>query len=368
MLNRYRRSLIVILLFGLALVLTPVAQAQFNGYNPAAAAPFAQTQAVAGVAAVPTGFGYAPYGSTFVQSPIGGWMSGQADIVNAGGQYRVNVQQANLMQEQLNQQRITTRRKQFDEAAYERAMTPPPSEIREQQRIEQLRFYRDSPAPNDIWSGISLNAMLEDIQKIQRETNLNGPVVPLDQDLLKRINLAGASRSNQDSTVGVLRDGNLEWPLNLRRGQYQKDREEIQGLVTKLIRQAQVNEVDPDTLDAANKATERMRDALTLTISQIGPSEYIKSSEYLRQLRTSLQLFSEPNAASHFNGMFAAKGQTVGELVANMTRGGMTFAKAAPGDEAAYNFLQQALASYNIGLERLANRSLTAMAPPAPHP
>jgi hypothetical protein len=293
-------------------------------------------------------------------------MSGQADIISSGGQFRVNQQQANLLQEQLNQQRIDTKRKAFDEAQYERSMTPPPSAVREENRVQQLLYYRDNPAPNDIWSGISLNAMLEDIQKIERDTNLRGPTVPLDPNLLKSINLAGASRFNSDSTAGVLRDGNLEWPLNLKRTEYKKGREEIQGLVTKLIRQAQVNDINPDDLDAANKATDTMRDALTLTISKIGPPEYLKSSEYLRQLKNSLKLFTEPNASSHFNGVFAAKGQTVGELVWNMTRGGMTFAKAAPGDEQAYTVLQQALAAYDIGLDRLANRTMTAAPSPAP--
>jgi small-conductance mechanosensitive channel len=365
MMTRHRRCLFPLLFSGVVLALTSTAQAQFNGYNPAAAAPYAQTQAAAAVAAAPAGFGYAPYAGTYVQSPIGGYMSGQADIINAGGQYRVSTQQANLLQEQLNQKRIDTKRKQFDEAAYERSMTPPPSVLREEKRVEQLRYYRDNPAPNDVWSGISLNAMLEDIQKVERETNLRGPVVPIDQKLLQSINLAGASRSDSDGTAGVLRDGNLQWPLNLKRAKYKKDREELQGLVTKLIRQAQVNDIDPDTLDAANKTTDTMRDALTTTISEIGPSEYIKSSEYLRQVKSSLKLFSEPNAASHFNGVFAAKGQTVGELIWNMTRGGMTFAKAAPGDEQSYNVLQQALAAYDLGLERMATRSLATLPPPS---
>ncbi len=365
MISRHRRSLFASLFLVLVLTLTSTAQAQFNGYQPATAAPYAQTQAAAGVAVAPPAFGYAPYGP-YVQSAVGGYMSGQADIISSGGQYRVQTQQANLLQEQLNQQRIDTKRKAFDEAQYEKYMTPPPSVLREEKRVEQLRYYRDSPQQNDVWSGISLNAILEDIQKIERDTNLRGPVVPLDPKLLQSINLAGASRSDSDGTAGVLRDGTLQWPLNLKRANYKKERDELNALTTKLIRQAQVNDIDHDTLDAANKATDTMRDALTYTISEIGPAEYIKSSEYLRQLKSSLKLFAEPNAASHFNGVFAAKGQTVGELIWNMTKGGMTFAKAAPGDEASYNVLQQALAAYDIGLERLANRSLVASPPPAP--
>jgi hypothetical protein len=307
---------------------------------------------------------YAGYPHDFViQSPIGGYLSGQADIINSGGQYLRSTQEANLMQEQLKQNRIDTRRRAFDQAVYEKAMTPTPSERREEKRIEEVRYARDFPAASDIDSGRALNLILQDIQKIERETGLRGPLVPLDEEMLKQINVSGGKTAGDGIAAGVLRDGTAHWPLTLTRAKFKNERELIDMLVPKLVRQARERDLHPDDLDAARNAAGKIRDELTSLLSEIGPAEYLKSSDYLRQLQSSLKLFAEPNAADFFNGIMTAKGQSVGELADHMGRNGLTFVRATPGDERAYAVIQQSLAAYDIQLRERARHSMVA-APP----
>jgi hypothetical protein len=316
-------------------------------------------------AAPPTLFlqGNRPY-APIIRSPVGEYLSAQADIITSGGQYRMNTQEANLMQEQLKQNRIDTRRKALEQDIYEKSMTPTPAALREEKRLEQVRYYRDTPALNDIYSGIALNCILQDIQKIERETGLRGPSVTIDEEVLKQINVSGGKAADDGAVAGVLRDGTVHWPLSLQGAKFKKAREQIDSLVPKLIRQALSGAVDRDDLAEARKAATTIRDELTYIISDIGVSEYVSSSEYLRQLESSLKIFAGPNPANFFNGVMTAKGKTIGELVDSMGRNGLTFVRAAPGDERAYTVIQRSLATYDIQLQDLARRSMVAAPPP----
>jgi hypothetical protein len=160
--------------------------------------------------------------------------------------------------------------------------------------------------------------------------------------------------------VGVLRNGTLHWPLSLRMAKFKKEREQIDSLIPKLIRQARAGDVDADDLNTVTKAATIIRDQLTYIIPEIGSGEYLKSCDYLRQLQSSFKLFAHPGAAKFFDGTITAKGKTVGELVDNMSRKGLTFSRAAPGDERAYAVIQQSLATYDIQTERLVKPSLIA--------
>src|SRR5262249_39500325 len=64
------------------------------------------------------GYGYYPY-----IDPYGGALNGVANLTTANAQYQLTVQQARRVSEQVNQDRIDTRRKLFDELRYEQMNT-----------------------------------------------------------------------------------------------------------------------------------------------------------------------------------------------------------------------------------------------------
>jgi hypothetical protein len=57
-----------------------------------------------------------------------------------------------------------------------------------------------------------------------------------------------------------------------------------------------------------------------------------------------------PKAMNYFNGKWAPRGKNVAELAAWMTKEGLIFAPAAPGDEPTYNALYLALSTYEADL------------------
>src|SRR5438270_7028523 len=122
----------------------------------------------------------------------------------------VSQQKAYLMREQLHQNRIVTRRKNVQAYLYERAVLPTLEDERERSRLENLRRSRNDPPPTEIWSGKALNDLLVGIQKMQAQ-KVQGPDVPLEEDILKHINVAGGQTS---ASLGLFRDGGkIQWPM-----------------------------------------------------------------------------------------------------------------------------------------------------------
>src|SRR5262249_15522461 len=90
-------------------------------------------------------------------------------------------------------------------------------------------------------------------------------------------------------------------------------------------------------------------DKLSDSADDLDAGQYIAAKRYLNQLKASIDALSSPKAKNYF-GNWTAKGKTVAELVANMKKEGLTFAPAAPGEEAAYNALYLALRNFDSSL------------------
>jgi hypothetical protein len=72
---------------------------------------------------------------------------------------------------------------------------------------------------------------------------------------------------------------------------------------------------------------------------------YTEARDFLQRLDDGIVALGRPDAANYFNGTYDLKAQTVLGLVKQMTDRGLRFAPAAPGDEAAYAALREALAA-----------------------
>src|SRR5262245_39784822 len=116
------RFLSAAVLSGLVLAgLAPAGHAQFNSAPASPYQPPARTEAAARVSSQPSGFTAAPVVSVPTPSwgwpewrgPAGGYLSGGADVINAQGNYRVQMQQSFLTREQVQSAKIDNQRKRF---------------------------------------------------------------------------------------------------------------------------------------------------------------------------------------------------------------------------------------------------------------
>jgi hypothetical protein len=285
--------------------------------------------------------GYGGYG--YYETPIGGYLRGTADIMSAQGRWYKDVQQALQMKEKYKQDQLATRRQKFDEYLYERDKAPTPEDERQRAMQQLITRSLNNPPLSEILSGQAPNYVLTDIRK--NESKKGGPAIPLDEDLLRHVNLTPGA-----GNPGLLKnDGRIAWPPALQTDDYRSERELLNSLAPETIRQAVNGRVDPGALKDMNTALAKLRDKLTANIRDITPNNYIEASRFLGYFVDALKILARPDAGDFFSSRFASKGMTVEDLVKYMSDKGLAFAAAVTGDESAYQALHRALVAYDLG-------------------
>jgi hypothetical protein len=356
----------LVLAAALLLGLPAGARAQFRyGYAPAAGYAYARTQAAVNTAfAAGAGFGYSPWGWGYgypatwgYGNSVGGFLDGSADVMAAAGQYEVSHQQANLTREQVKSAHIDNRRKMFDELRYERENTPPLSAELEAFRREQLAQTRGGAQLSEIWSAAALNVLLDDIRLIQRQTGLEGAVVPLDPDAVKHISLTTGSNTGSSSMLN--NGGKLKWPPELDDERFNATRKNID----RLFQQATQEAAGPDglsgrTMRELSVALDGLQQEIGAAVDAMTPSDNVRAQSYAAQLEKTAKMLRDPGVANQLNGKWAPRGNTVGELVANMDRDGLKFGPAAPDGKPYYSSLYQSLVRYDSSLQAMVSATL----------
>jgi hypothetical protein len=275
--------------------------------------------------------------------PVGGYLSGAADVINSQGQFMTSQQQAYLQREHVKQASVDTRRKTFDENLYERGKAPTLEDERERARIENLRRSRNDPPITEIWSGKALNDLLQNIQQ-QFVRKIEGPKVPVEPSILSHINVSG---SQTGGSLGLLRqDGRLDWPFTLRTAQFKSERENLDQLTYKAYKQAGSGSVDVDTIQGMMSGVDSLTAQLKRNVADISAGDYIKAKRFLNELNDTITILQDPNVSKYVNQTWSARGNTVGALTQEMTRQGLRFARATTGDQAAYVALHSAMVEY----------------------
>ncbi len=292
-----------------------------------------------------------PYTSWWYEDPYGAYLRGGAEVIGAQGRFMVNQQQAFSLREQVLQERVSTRRRIFDEWLYERERTPTPEEERERFMREQLRHSRNNPPATEIWSGKALNDLLADLKKQMSKgdtASLRTFDLSLEEDALKQINVSRGA-----GNIGILKNGGkLSYPLALSGSDFKEDREQLSSLVEDAVSQAKTNSrVDPGTIRDLNAAVEKIRKKLLKTGSDLPPSQYIEAKTFLNNLDEASTILKLRDVASYINGDYNIAAKSVPDLVKFMKDKGLQFAPAVPGGEGAYLALHQALVSYDLALQ-----------------
>src|SRR5262249_43942280 len=160
------------------------------------------------------------------EPPDAGAMRGAAALTTATGRYWKDVTQASLTREKVRQAAIDTRRRLLDEARYERMMMPTAQTLLDRERAADLARSRKGAPSVDVWSGKALNDLLGSMVKARLGA---GPSIPLDDDMLKGINLTDAGTTGN---LGLLKeakdDGKLPWPRSLTSPRFDKLRARVE--------------------------------------------------------------------------------------------------------------------------------------------
>src|SRR4051794_1334279 len=174
---------------------------------------------------------YPGYSSYY--DPYGGYFRGVGDLISSYGQYYNSVNQARLINQQVEQEKIRTRRMLLEQRRYEQSLLPTAEEVRAKQREIELRRALNDPPLSEIVSGDALNILLKNIQSIHGKGS-NGPTVPLEDDQLKHIQVVGPYGGN----IAVFKDdGKLKWPFILRDTPFDEPRKQLEELAAEALKQ-----------------------------------------------------------------------------------------------------------------------------------
>jgi hypothetical protein len=290
------------------------------------------------------------YGGGYYPGAVGGAISGVSDVISAQGQFLVQNEQSWIMHEQYKQEKINTRRMNFDERMYEQANTPSVEDLREKARVESLRRSLNNPPTNEIMSGDALNTILEAVQKDVIPVSLR-PIVPLEAESLSHINTKSGSTSG---SIGLLRDGGkLTWPLPLKTRDFAANRAKIEQLAVKALSEARQGSVDADTLQEMTSTANNLRDDLKQKVDDYSMGDYMAAKRYLSELDNTIRALQDPNVSKFVSRSWAAKGNSVSDLVDGMTRQGLKFAAATVGDEPYYTSVYQSMVRYTTDMSQL---------------
>jgi hypothetical protein len=273
-----------------------------------------------------------PYPYPIYQSGFGpgAVLQGRAQVIDAQGNLMLQQEQARIEREKANQAKLDTKRKTLDWENYEREHTF--TDVEKQARIQGLQIMQMLKTANDplVLSGKAMNILLPYLTQVA-EQGVHGPPVSLDPEQLKMINVTG---KGSGANLGVLSAGKMDWPLALRGPQQQ----EVDKAISKAVSDTLAGTLTFQEYNAAAKGVAKLRqDAQTAwNAEQIDTAAYIESKRFLESLSNGLEVLKRPDAAKYLGGGFKATGNTVAELVVNMSRQGLSFAPALPGEEAAY--------------------------------
>jgi hypothetical protein len=334
--------------------------AAYNAYaNPYTGAALATNPYLAGANLAASmyggygGYGYYGYGSGYLlaTNPYNGYLRGAADVTTANAKYELTTQRARQEREKANQEHLVTRRRIIEEAEWERGRIPNPEKVREADIEAALNRARRDPPLTEVWSARSLNSLLNHAAAEQGR-GVKGPNVPLDEETLKQINLTPAdSRAN----AGLLKDdGKLSWPRSLQGEEFAEGRTRLSRLLEEAVQKLKFNPnaavpagLVRDMTNDLDKLNQRLNDS----VNDLSPSQYIEARRYLNQVGDAVAALSDPKVGSYFNQSWAGKAKNVAELVNYLSKSGLRFAPATPGDEPAYNALYRALADFDAGMQ-----------------
>jgi hypothetical protein len=294
--------------------------------------------------------GYGGYGMPiYTFPPAGATLIGAAALTDSAGKYQISIQQARILREQSRSAMYDNMRRRVElERWYESTRTTP-QQIRDREMAGELDKARKDSTDSEINSGKALNILLGSIQKSISALN-RGPTVPVQEKTLQNVNLAPSSAAGN---VGMLKDiSKLTWPEGLQESNFDEPRKRLNKNLAAAVAVIKDGDPVPATLIKDIRGDYKtINDKLNDAPDELTTQQYIEARRFVNQLHQAIRALADPKVTNYFNNAWTAKGKNVAELVSHMTQEGLSFAPAAPGDQAAYKALYLALRQFEAGLE-----------------
>ena len=281
-------------------------------------------------------------------NPATGYLYGSASVMNAYGQLIQQEAQARLTQEMVLQARLDTKKKKFDTLAYIRDHTPTFTQIQAKIAKSTMERLQTAATQPEIWSGKSLNFLLNALKKY---ANQKLPVASgsVDEDVIKHLNVA-----KKYGNLGLLRNnGQFTWPAALQTLVPNDEQANILDRTQRLFRQANASQANPNAIRDLRVEIEQIRDKLTKEVNQIRYREYSEAKRFLNEFDDALTALEDGDVVAYqeFQSKFSNGAASVQDLVSYMEKKGLHFAPATTGDQAAYQALHDALASWSVAID-----------------
>jgi hypothetical protein len=268
-------------------------------------------------------------------------LTGYANLLNAQGKFLINIQQAKMLGEAVQQEKLNTRRKEIEHWDWQRKFVPRALEeqrvLRHDERIRDI--VRDAP-PAELYSGAVLNTLFKELnqQKLTADSS-----VPVEQEWLAHIHVTSA---NGSGNPGLLKADKIAWPLLLLgRADLAEERTQIEQLLTR-CKQSVLKKHEPtaDILELRRRVDSlvgKLREEVRAGGAEDwSPGQYVAAIRSLTDLKDVLVLLERPDADFYF---VPLKGKKVADLVQYMKANGLIFAAATTGDERFYTAVYYAL-------------------------
>ncbi len=108
--------------------------------------------------------------------------------------------------------------------------------------------------------------------------------------------------------------------------------------------------VEKETLEKLEEGLDWLGEQLIKEVNDIPTRAYLEAKRYLNNLGDAVRALRHSQVGKFLDGTYAARGQSVAELVEHLHGQKLHFAPALPGQEAAYQALYRALTAYRTGL------------------
>lgn len=289
------------------------------------------------------------------QTESGSGGENPGDAPATPGQDLLAIQQARLAREEARQMELETARKRVEWEMWWDRVRPTAPKMAARERAVELERARYAATDAEIASGKSLNVLLASLQM----TGERGPSVPLSPTAVSAMNLSGGTSAGCPT---LLKHGvRLSWPEALDEEAF----DAVRAQITRDLRQAVNGLKDGDPVPSRllkdlRAALRSLSDGLDQQAPRLSPTTYVQGRRFLNELKATIHGLSAADAVSYFTRTRSARGETVGALVEHMSREGLVFAPATPGEEASYRAVYLALRRYEQRVLSTVERSSNA--------
>jgi hypothetical protein len=286
------------------------------------------------------------------QDPMNGYLTGVASVTTATGQYWNQIEQARLTREEARRSSFETQKQQVELERWYEAQKPKTQDLVDAAIRTDLETARRDPPPTEIWSGKSLNSLMNNLLKSPRPTA--GPQIPLAEDVVRGLNMV--DKSSRGDLSLAKDEGKIAWPESLQEEAFDVPRDRFSKMFGQAMGQINSGEMpDFKLVREMRKDLKVMETTLEDLVEKISPGAYLSGRRVINQMKTQVAGMSDP-AVVKSSRSWRNEVKTVADLVGQCQKGMSFGPSVSPGDERAYTAAYYALRNYERDMAQLARR------------